>query len=285
MTDQIGIIGVGLVGTALSTRLLAANYRVIGFDTVPAQLENLARLGGIAVSSASAVAAAPRIILSLPTSAVACSVLGEIVPKLAPGAVVIDTTTGEPDQIAGFGAELDARGIRYMDASIGGSSRQVLAGEAILMCGGDLETLAACRDILDVCGAKWFHMGPCGAGSRMKLVLNLVLGLNRAVLAEGLTFAAAAGIDPSAALEMLKAGPAYSRAMDTKGHKMVAEDFSVEARLSQHLKDVRLILESGNRSGASLPLTSVHRLLLEKAEAAGFGAADNSAVIKAFVNK
>jgi 3-hydroxyisobutyrate dehydrogenase-like beta-hydroxyacid dehydrogenase len=73
--------------------------------------------------------------------------------------------------------------------------------------------------------------------------------------------------------------------MDTKGRKMLAEDFTVEARLSQHLKDVRLILESGARSGASLPLSTVHREILEKAEAAGFGAADNSAVIKAFAKE
>jgi 3-hydroxyisobutyrate dehydrogenase-like beta-hydroxyacid dehydrogenase len=119
----------------------------------------------------------------------------------------------------------------------------------------------------------------------MKLVLNLVLGLNRAVLAEGLCYAAAAGVDPAAALEILKAGPAYSRVMDTKGQKMLAGDFTAEARLSQHLKDVRLILESGARAGASLPLSSVHRALLEKAEAAGFGAADNSAVIKAFAKE
>jgi 3-hydroxyisobutyrate dehydrogenase-like beta-hydroxyacid dehydrogenase len=195
---------------------------------------------------------------------------------------VIDTTTGEPDQISGFGARLAARGIRYIDATIGGSSRQVLSGDAILICGGDPEAFAACRDVLDVCAARCFHVGPCGAGARMKLVLNLVLGLNRAVLAEGLTYAAAVGVDPAAALEILKAGPAYSRAMDVKGAKMLAGDFEPEARLSQHLKDVRLILETGARAGVFLPLSSIHRELLERAETLGFGAADNSAVIRAF---
>jgi 3-hydroxyisobutyrate dehydrogenase-like beta-hydroxyacid dehydrogenase len=116
----------------------------------------------------------------------------------------------------------------------------------------------------------------------MKLVLNLVLGLHRAVLAEALCFASAMDLDPAAALEVLKAGPAYSRVMDTKGHKMLACDFSVEARLSQHLKDVRLILAAGARCGAHLPLSFVHRMILEQAEAAGFGPADNSAVIQAF---
>jgi 2-hydroxy-3-oxopropionate reductase len=76
----------------------------------------------------------------------------------------------------------------------------------------------------------------------MKLVVNLVLGLNRAVLAEGLAFSRACGFDPNDALRILAAGPAYSRAMDMKGRKMLDEEFSPQARLSQHLKDVRLIL-------------------------------------------
>lgn len=281
--QRVGLIGVGLVGTALSQRLLAAGYEVIGFDTAAAQLDNLRRLGGEAAGSAAEVAArSRRVILSLPTSEIGGEVIDEIAPHLAPGAIVIDTTTGEPDQIAGFGARMAALGILYTDATIGGSSRQVLAGDSILICGGERETFVACRDLFEVCARNAFHVGPCGAGARMKLVLNLVLGLNRAVLAEGLTYAKAVGIDTAAALEILKAGPAYSRVMDTKGRKMITGDFTAEARLSQHLKDVRLILASGANCGAWLPLSALHRELLEKAEAAGFGAADNSAVIKAF---
>ena len=117
----------------------------------------------------------------------------------------------------------------------------------------------------------------------MKLILNLVLGLNRVVLAEGLAFAASfAGVDPNQALAILKAGPAYSRVMDTKGLKMLTEDFSTEAKLSQHLKDVRLILEAGRQAGARIPFSSLHCKLLEQVEAQGFGGADNSAIIKAF---
>ena len=80
----------------------------------------------------------------------------------------------------------------------------------------------------------------------------------------------------------MRAGAAYSAVMDTKGRKMIDQDFSPQARLSQHLKDVGLILEAGERSGARLPLSGLHRRLLEEVEAAGFGDADNSAIIKAF---
>jgi 3-hydroxyisobutyrate dehydrogenase-like beta-hydroxyacid dehydrogenase len=116
----------------------------------------------------------------------------------------------------------------------------------------------------------------------MKLVVNLILGLNRAVLAEGLSLAEALGLDPQRVLEILRASAAYSKVMDTKGQKMLTRDYEPQARLSQHLKDVRLILETGGRTGAALPLSLLHRELLERAEAAGLGDADNSAVIEVF---
>ena len=116
----------------------------------------------------------------------------------------------------------------------------------------------------------------------MKLVANLALGLNRAVLAETLSFAQSTGISPVQALEVLKAGAAYSRVMDDKGEKMLHHDFSVEAKLSQHLKDVRLILASAAAKGAKTPLSTVHRQLLELLEKAGYGESDNSAIIMAY---
>ena len=106
---------------------------------------------------------------------------------------------------------------------------------------------------------RWFHVGPWGSGARTKLVVNLVLGLNRAVLAEGLAFARRCGLDPAAVLEMLQSGAAYSRVMDAKGRKMIDGDFTPEAKLAQHLKDVRLILAEGDRTGAALPLSAAAR--------------------------
>ena len=114
----------------------------------------------------------------------------------------------------------------------------------------------------------------------MKLISNLVLGLNRAVLAEGLAFAEAIGVPPAAALEVLTGSNAYSRAMDVKGRKMVERDFTVQAKLSQHLKDVRLMLQAGADAGLPLPLTETHRRLMEQAEAAGLGDLDNCAIIE-----
>ena len=124
------------------------------------------------------------------------------------------------------------------------------------------------------------HVGPSGAGARLKLVTNLVLGLNRAALAEGLAFAEAMRLDPRQTLAVLQASAAYSRIMDTKGEKMIGGDFRPVARLSQHLKDVRLMRRAAAEEALPLPLTETHCELLERAEAHGWGELDNSAIIK-----
>jgi 3-hydroxyisobutyrate dehydrogenase-like beta-hydroxyacid dehydrogenase len=105
-----------------------------------------------------------------------------------------------------------------------------------------------------------------------------VLGLNRAALAEGLAYGEARGFDGALLLRVLQAGPAASRIMETKGPKMLARDYSPEARLRQHHKDVRLMLASGR----ALPLTEAHERILAAAEAMGLGDEDNSALIEVY---
>ena len=271
--DTIGIIGVGLLGSAIAARLKAAGYTVIGYDIVPDR-----RIG--ASTGQEVVDQARTIIFCLPTSDVVAQVLGGL--KVARGATLVDATTGEPDAMAAFGTKLAAAGIDYIDATVLGSSRVVREGRATVMAGGRRPVFDAALPIFRAFASQSFYMGGYGAGARMKLVANLALGLHRAVLAETLSFAQASGISPVDALPVLKAGAAYSRVMDDKGEKMLKHDFSVEAKLSQHLKDVRLILASAKAKGAKTPLSEVHRQLLEKLEAAGYGEADNSAIVMAY---
>ena len=147
------------------------------------------------------------------------------------------------------------------------------------LVGATAEAFAQCVDLFAAFAQQAIHTGPCGSGAQMKLVTNLVLGLNRAALAEGLVLARMLGLDGEQALSVLRESMAYSRIMDTKGEKMLQRDFEPQARLSQHLKDVRLMLEAADEASACLPLTETHRRLLERAEAAGWGQMDNSAVI------
>ena len=280
---QIGIIGLGLVGTAIAQRLLGRRASVVGFDLADLRREGLELAGGRAVDSALAVAAeCDLVVLSLPNSDIVSGVLDELEPALRSGMTIVDTTTGDPLAAEAAGARLDKFGVRYLDATIVGSSAQVSDGQVVVMVGGEAAALDAARDVLEAFASQILHVGPWGAGSRMKLVVNLVLGLHRAVLAEGLTLARALGIDPQRALDVLRASAAYSRVMDTKGPKMLAEDFTPQARLAQHLKDVQLMLAAAERTGTELPLSLLHRELLERVVAAGDGELDNSAIIRAF---
>lgn len=277
----IGLIGVGLLGSSIAERLIAAGARVVGWDTDGERIAALGPLGGTKARGAEEVfRSARRIVLALPTSGVVKEVVARA-GELA-GRIVIDTTTGDPVEVEAIAADVSARGGAYIDATVAGSSAMVRRGEAIGLVGGADTAVEESADILDAIAPKRFHLGPTGSGSRMKLVVNLVLGLNRAVLAEGLALARAYGMDLKAVLEVLKAGPTYSRAMDTKGPKMVSAEFTLEARLSQHWKDVRLILQEAERLGARTPLSEVHERLLAELEERGLGGEDNSAIIRAY---
>jgi 3-hydroxyisobutyrate dehydrogenase-like beta-hydroxyacid dehydrogenase len=277
----VGLIGIGLIGTALAERLLKNGYPVVGWDLDPARGECLRHLGGTPVSSAADILARCQLVcLSLPDLNVVTQVLQPL--TLRPGQTLIDTTTGDPDQAVLLGANLAAQGVDYLDATISGNSEQVRQGDVTVMAGGSPTGFQHAEPVLRCFAREVFHVGPCGHGSKLKLVTNLVLGLNRAALAEGLAFAHTLGLNPAAALEILQHSAAYSRIMDAKGPKMVAHDFTPQARLSQHLKDVRLMLDAGAKAGAKLPLSTLHAALLQEAESRGLGPLDNSAILKVF---
>lgn len=276
-----GLIGLGLMGQALASRLLAAGLDVVGHDLRGDAVSALVRQGGHEATSAAEVfARCPRVLLSLPSHREVGAVLAAVDPALRRGQIVIDTTTGDPAAAEQAAAALALRGVAYLDATVSGSSAQLAAGEAVIMVGGEAAAVAAVRDLLAPLGTAVFPTGGPGSGARMKLVTNAVLGLNRAALAEGLALAGGLGLDPAQALAVMQGGPAYSRIMDTKGIKMLTGDFTPVARLSQHLKDVRLILEQARAAGLTLPLSAAHRGILEQAEAAGLGEQDNSALFR-----
>ena len=290
MPNNIGLIGLGLVGSAMAERLKADGFNVVGFDIDQAKCEQLEQLGGVAVNSPAQVAEqAGRIILSLPDTDVVLKVVegpGGILEAKGRGgsrtalSYIIDTTTGEPDKTTSLAKRLAGRDVSFLDAPFSGSSRQVRDKDVVFMVGGEKAAYEKCMDIFKALGAKVFYLGASGNGSRAKLAGNLILGLNRLALAEGLVFAAKLGLEPQAFLELLKVTPAYSAAMDVKGKKMLEGDFTPQARLRQHHKDVSIILKYAENSGQELPLSKVHLEVLEKAIAAGDGEMDNSAVIR-----
>ena len=282
-TNSVGLIGVGLLGSALANRLIDSGIQIHGFDSNDKQLESLKQNGGLACNSPTEVVQNCNVlILSLPSSDVVLSLVEQLRNDFEPSQIVIDTTTGDPQKMVAISQSLAELGVSYLEATVAGSSAQVTTGEVALLLGGDTEVVERVKPLLTAITSKHFHLGSAGTASRFKLVHNLVLGLHRAVLAEGLVFAESLGFDQEVALEILNQTPAHSGVMETKGRRMVKRDYGLQARLSQHLKDVRLILAEAERAGTKTPLSQIHKTLLEQAEALGFGDADNSAVMEAF---
>jgi 3-hydroxyisobutyrate dehydrogenase-like beta-hydroxyacid dehydrogenase len=276
--EPVGLVGTGLFGTALAERLLQDRFPVLVYNRTRSKAEPLLSRG--AKWCDNPLATCQRVIFNLFTSDQVERVFEQMNSRPLEGRIVIDTSTSDPQQTIALGQRLARHGVKYLEAPFSGSSEQARNHEATAIVAGDREAFAACRDLWECLAAKTFYVGDWGNAAKMKLVTNLVLGLNRAVLAEGLVFAEATGLNMEDALQVLLNSPAYSRTMDAKGPMMVRGEFTPQARLSQHIKDVRLMLEEAARGGTFLPISAVHLELLEQAEAAGLGELDNSAIIR-----
>jgi 3-hydroxyisobutyrate dehydrogenase-like beta-hydroxyacid dehydrogenase len=281
---RIGFVGLGLMGSGMVGNLLAAGYPVLGYDVDRGRVEAfVARGGREATSPGDIPPEADVIILSLPNSSVVNAVVTDslkLFETSREGLVLIDTTTADPVMSAELAVRLRARGVEMLDATISGTSKMCAEKDVTFMVGGNEETFKACEHLFALLGKEIFYLGKNGSGASAKLVVNLVLGLNRMVLAEGLCLAGKAGMDLYRTLDLLKKSAAYSKAMDMKGLKMIDKDFlPPEGKLAFHLKDVRLMLDLGSRLDVPLPLSSLHAQALTSEVAKGRGEWDNSAIV------
>jgi 2-hydroxy-3-oxopropionate reductase len=283
---RLGAIGLGLLGSALTTTLLDRGFDVVGYDPDPARMREHGERGGTAASSVAEVArSADQLLLALPTSEISRQVcLGEggIGAHASPGTVVMDATTGRPSDSVAINAALADQQIAYLDTSISGSSAMAAQRDIVVMVGGDADALQKVRPVLEAAARSVRHVGGPGAGARTKLIVNLMLGAHRVVLAEALVMGEKSGLDLDVLLEVLKDSAAYSKAMDGWGARMIAGDHDHPmSRIRQHAKDVRLILAEGSSVGAPLWMASTVAQVLLVAQEQGLADADNSAVMEA----
>ena len=282
--NPVGLIGVGLLGQALAHRLRGGGFEVLGFDVDPAKNARLTELGGRPASSLVDLARRcdPIVLAVFSTDQVEDVVERELIPALgeSSGKIVLCASTCDPDRIAALGERVAPRGLRFLETPVSGASGQVARGEGVGLIGGDASVVVAAEPVLRALFPRYFHIGKFGDGGRAKLAINLILGLNRLALAEGLVFAQRLGLDAKSFLEVARTSACYSQVMDIKGPKMIGGDFAPEGRVTQHLKDVHLILEQAERAHQRLPLLEVHADVLEACVRQGEGDLDNSAVIQ-----
>jgi 3-hydroxyisobutyrate dehydrogenase-like beta-hydroxyacid dehydrogenase len=278
---QIGIAGLGLLGSALAHRLIQAGYSPKGYDIDPDKIAALAKAGGIA-ATLDEVAHCDVVMLAVfDTSQVEDVVTNAVLPALTGvPKIVLCASTCDPDRIAALSETVSARGLTLVETPVSGSSAQVRNGDGVGLIGGNKDAIDGVADIVNALYPKWFYMGPVGNGGRAKLAINHMLGLNRLVLAEGLVFAQALGLDPTALLEVARQSAAYSQVMDIKGPKMVSGDYTPQGFIHQSLKDFKLIIEQAGKRGQEMPLATLNAEVLAACVSRGESERDNAAVIE-----
>jgi len=281
LTQQqpVGLIGVGLMGEVYARRLVAAGFSVLGFDVDSNRTERLAEIGGRAASLAEIAQQCDPIVLAVFNTEQVEDVVERALLPAASGKIVLCTSTCDPDRIAALGAKVAAR-LRFLETPVSGTSEQVRQGDGVGLIGGDPTIAEEASGVLDALFPRRFQIGEIGDGGRAKLAINLILGLNRLALAEGLVFAARLGLDPAAFLNVARASAASSQVMDTKGPKMLSGDFASEGRVRQTFKDTQLMLDQARKAGQKLPLLEIHADVLAACMRHGDSDADNSIVIE-----
>ena len=281
----VGIVGLGLLGHAVASRLIKAGHGVVGFDLLPARVEALTALGGTAAPSTSAVAqsaeAVCTLLPSLATVEEATLGAGGIVAGARPGLTVIQMSTISPTLTKRLAEEVAARGLGFLDCPVSGTSAMVKRGDGIIFVGGERALYDRWRPVLESVLPRAVHVGRAGQAMVLKLVANLLVALHSAAAAEALTLARRAGLDLGVVLDVLTASAANSRMLELRGPMMARGEFPAQMKLDLFMKDLHLMQEAAAAVGAPLPLTDLAERLYAAAQAAGHGSEDLSVVVTA----
>jgi 3-hydroxyisobutyrate dehydrogenase-like beta-hydroxyacid dehydrogenase len=272
----------GLMGSALAERLIGAGYGVLGFDIDADKQRAFERMGATSAVSLPEVARRCDVLfLAVFDTDQVEAVVGELLAAVGPGSgkIILCASTCDPDRIAVLAEGVGQHGLHLLDTPISGTSEQVRQGRGVALAGGDVAKLDQVTPILGAIFPQYFHMGAAGSAGRAKLAINLILGLNRLALAEGLVFAERLGLEPGRFLDIARQAACYSQVMDTKGPKMVRGDFAPEGRARQTLKDAELMLAQAGKLGQELPLARLNAEILRACVDHGEGDRDNSVVI------
>jgi 3-hydroxyisobutyrate dehydrogenase-like beta-hydroxyacid dehydrogenase len=279
---RIGIVGVGLLGSAVASRLLQGSFEVTGYDTRREQVKVLQAKGLKAASIlAEAAADADAIFTILPSlESVEATMIGTggLIEVAPPNCTLIQMSTISPELTRRLGAAAAAKGLGFLDAPVSGTSAMVERGDCAIFVAGDRARADASRPIFDALARKTVYVGDVGMASLAKLATNLVVGLNTAALAEAFVLAAKGGLAPVAFLELLKDSAADSKMLEVRGPLMASHRFDPQMKIDLFLKDFKLMLEEGRRLEVPLPLTSVTHQLATATAVAGRGEEDLAAI-------
>lgn len=279
---HVGFIGLGLMGTPIARNILKNGFELTVWNRTEAKMAPLLEAGASRADSIGALARRSDVVITMVTDAAAAEAVicgeGGVLDQARPGTIVIDMSSIAPEASRSIAARAKARGVAMLDAPVTGNPKVAEAGKLGIMVGGESETLERVRSLLEKLSAVIVHAGPSGAGTTLKLVNNLILGVAIEAVAEALVLARKAGIDPDCVRQITNVGGARTGAMETRGARMIAHDFSPHFSTDNMHKDLTTALQLADAVGAVAPAASAALDVLRAARAQGKGSMDSAVV-------
>jgi 3-hydroxyisobutyrate dehydrogenase len=281
---RVALIGLGLMGSGMARRLLAAGFPLAVYNRTASRVAPLAAEGAQAATSPREAAAGAAVAISMVADDAAARAvwLGErgALDGLARGSVIVECSTVTPSWIDELARAAAAKGCEVLDAPVTGSRTHAASGELLFLVGGSPAALETARPVLATMARGIVHVGARGGGALLKLVNNFLCGVQAASLAEALGVIERSGLDRAQALEVLTTGAPGSPLVKTLSARMTAGDYTPHFLLRLMAKDMSYALAEGRRYDVSLSTAAAALKLFEQAITAGHGEQDFSAVVE-----
>ncbi len=287
MTITAGLIGLGAMGNGMAQSLRRAGYNVHVYDMRPEAAQAFAKEGGVAARSLPELAAACDVVVSVVVNAAQTeSVLfgpDGCAAAMKPGSVFVMCSTVDPSWSVAIEKRLNDMGLLYIDAPISGGAAKAASGQMTMMTAGADAAYALAEPLLNAMAAKVYKLGnKAGAGSKVKIINQLLAGVHIAAAAEAMALGLREGVDPDALYEVITNSAGNSWMFENRMTHVLAADYTPLSAVDIFVKDLGLVLDMARSSKFPLPLSATAHQMFMQASTAGFGREDDSAVIKIF---
>jgi 2-hydroxy-3-oxopropionate reductase len=283
MPEQIGFVGLGIMGRPMVRNLMKAGYSVTVYDIVSDAVEELASEGATPATSSDEVASkTDTIITMLPDSADSeRAILGEggVLAGAKKGSIIIDMSSIAPSMSQKIFQECAKEGVEMMDAPVSGGEPGAINATLAIMVGGKQEIFDQCYDLLSVMGSNVVLTGDIGAGNITKLANQIIVAANIEALSEAMVLAQKAGVDPERVFNAIRGGLAGSTVMEAKAPMMLDRNFRAGFRIRLHQKDLRNVLQTAQELNVPLPVTALLQQMLGSLVNDGEQDLDHSAIL------
>jgi putative dehydrogenase len=280
--ESVGMIGLGIMGSAMSANLIRAGFNVVGYDVLAPRRDALRKAGGTPVKSCKEVAQkSATIVTSLPSSDSLLDAASQIADSAREGQVVIETSTLPISTKEGARTRLAARDVTLLDCPLSGTGAQARVKDLIVYVSGDQKSYHRISRVMDGFARAHYFVGPFGSGSKMKFVANLLVAIHNVAAAEAMVLAMKSGLDPEMVVRVVGDGAGSSRMFQVRAPMMVKDDYSdATMKVQTWQKDMAIIGEFAKNLECPTPLFSASAPFYTAAMALGLGTEDTAAVCK-----